>query len=126
MDFNVDFTVGWAIGSLVCALLSFFFGTCEMSLTSTSLNKWNQVLTKNNSLNNRLVKKMIEHYKITLGVVLIGNMMTTIIASTFIASIVNQFVADNVLTVLSFVIAFVVLIFCEYLPKTLARNNPIS
>ncbi|GHU48419.1 hypothetical protein FACS1894218_5260 [Bacilli bacterium] len=84
------------------------------------------MLTKKNSLNNRLVKKMIEHYKITLGVVLIGNMMTTIIASTFIASIVNQFVPDDILTILSFAIAFIILIFCEYLPKTLARNNPIG
>jgi Mg2+/Co2+ transporter CorB len=69
---------------------------------------------------------MLENYQITLGVVLIGNVVTTIVASTFIANIVGQFVEKDILTFLSFVIAFFLLIFCEYFPKSLARNKPIQ
>jgi Mg2+/Co2+ transporter CorB len=69
---------------------------------------------------------MLNNYQITLGVVLIGNVMTTIVASTFIANIVGQFVEEDILTFLSFMIAIFLLIFCEYLPKSLARKRPIK
>jgi hypothetical protein len=38
-DFHLGYTIAWAVGAAACALFSFFFGTCEMAITTTSLNK---------------------------------------------------------------------------------------
>jgi Mg2+/Co2+ transporter CorB len=72
---------------------------------------------------------MISNYQITLGGILfistVGNVFSSMILTRIIDIAVHGGEANGIEMVAEFILAFIILIFCEYLPKAIGKKNPI-
>ena len=109
---------------IICLLLSMFFSGTETAITATSEALMHEMEKKGNK-KAKAVKKLKEHPDRFLSMILFGNNVVNIAATAITTSICITLFGDKLGVFLStFVVSFVVLIFCEIFPKTVAIRNP--
>lgn len=69
---------------------------------------------------------MLNNYSLTLGATLIGNTICNIISSSLVTLLVELNYGNSFVAAATGILTFVVLIFGEYLPKSIARMNPVK
>jgi Mg2+/Co2+ transporter CorB len=117
--------------TLVClviliAILVFFSGffssseTCMMAINRYRLRH----LVRKGSASARRVEKLLERPDRLLGVILIGNTFTNILASSLATFIAVHLFGDPGIVVATILLTLVVLIFAEIAPKTVAAMYP--
>ena len=108
----------------LCLFLSFFFSGTETALTASSDPLMHELEKKGNH-RAYLVKKIKRKPDRFLGMILFGNNVVNITATAITTSLcVLLFGAKWGVVVSTFGVSFVVLIFCEIMPKTFAIRNP--
>ncbi len=108
----------------LCLFLSFFFSGTETAFTASSDPLMHELEKKGNH-RAYLVKKIKRKPDRFLGMILFGNNVVNITATAITTSLcVLLFGAKWGVVVSTFGVSFVVLIFCEIMPKTFAIRNP--
>lgn len=119
-------TEGSAIG-LIIALAVLLVFSAFFSATETAFTSFNQVRMKKlaeTKKSARLVLKMSENYNNILSTLLIGNNIVNIVAASLATLIFTFYLGDVGVTVSTVVMTFLVLIFGEISPKSLAKESP--
>jgi Mg2+/Co2+ transporter CorB len=109
-------------------LFSAFFSSSETSMLS--LNRYRlKHLANEGHRSAKLAKKLLETPERLISVILIGNNLVNIAAATIATIIAQQLMPNNenlAITVSTFLLTLIVLIFAEVTPKTLAQRHPES
>lgn len=104
---------------LVLILLSAFFSSAETALTT--VNKMRiRMLVDDGNKRAIILDKVIKHQSKMLSTVLIGNNIVNIGASAISTLFVQNVFGNIYVSIGTFVLTFVVLIFGEIIPKTIA------
>ena len=112
-----------AVSLVVLVLMSAFFSSSETALMAVNRYRIrNRADSGNRSA--RLVLRLLESPDRLLGTILFGNNVANIAASTIATVIGLRLYGDAGLAYAPLVLVFVVLIFAEVAPKTLAAINP--
>jgi CBS domain containing-hemolysin-like protein len=112
---------------LILLLLSGFFSSAETALFSISKAKAIH-LAKEKGLANALIKKMKDDPHRLLSTILIGNNLVNVGASAMATAIVMGLVSSNTRTavgIATMIMTFLILIFGEIFPKSVATRNNI-
>jgi CBS domain containing-hemolysin-like protein len=105
-------------------LLSGFFSSAETALFSISKAKAIH-LAKERGLTNTLIKKMKDDPHRLLSTILIGNNIVNVGASALATAITLKIVSSNAVGIATGIMTFLILIFGEIFPKSLATRNNI-
>lgn len=119
-----DIPLGVLVGALIALIgLSAFFSAAEIGLMT--LNRYRlRHLAEKGRRGARLALKLLERPDRLLGVILLGNNAANIGAS-FVASLLTQrLFGEKALAVAAGLLTFVILVFAEVAPKTLAALHP--
>ena len=109
---------------IVLLLLSGFFSSAETALFSISKNKATY-LAKDLGYINLLIKKMKDDPHCLLSTILIGNNLVNVGASALATAVTLKLVANNAVGIATGVMTFLILIFGEIFPKSIATRNNI-
>lgn len=109
---------------VVLIILSGFFSSAETALFSISKIKARH-LAKDNGRTNRLILKMKEDPHRLLSTILIGNNLVNIGASAIATAIAIELIANNAVGIATGIMTFLILIFGEIIPKSMATRNNI-
>jgi len=107
---------------LVLILMSAFFSSSETGMMS--LNRYRLKNSAKHKKGAALAQKMLERPDRLLGVILTGNNFVNIFASSIATILFTRWFGDSGIIVASFVLTFVILVFAEVTPKTLAALKP--
>ena len=124
----MDDPISWLIIG-ICIIVSFFSSACETAIGLVSRFKF-QVKADNGSKTAKIVLKIHDFYDRTISTVLITHNVAAIITSTiatvmFYALLANQPELDPYVPLISSIaVTFVIYIFGDVLPKTIARKIP--
>ncbi len=118
---------GKAFGLLVALIVLVFFSACfsatETAYTGFSMVRMRRIAQKKASA--RLALKLSADFNKVLTTLLIGNNVVNITATTIATILFTQWLGGEIgPTVSTVVLTFVVLIFGEITPKTLAKHSP--
>jgi CBS domain containing-hemolysin-like protein len=78
---------------------------------------------------------MLSHFPLSLGTVLIGNTLTNIFCSSLVTLVVDEIlnrsttmegISNLISEITVFALAMIILVFCEYLPKSLAQKHGVA
>ena len=108
----------------VLILLSGFFSSAETALFSISKVKARH-LAKEKGRTNRLILKMKEDPHRLLSTILIGNNLVNVGASAIATAVTIELVSNNAVGIATGVMTFLILIFGEIIPKSMATRNNI-
>jgi magnesium and cobalt exporter, CNNM family len=108
----------------VLLLLSGFFSSAETALFSISKAKAIH-LAKGKGLINSLIKKMKDDPHRLLSTILIGNNIVNVGASALATAITLNLVTSNAVGIATGVMTFLILIFGEIIPKSIATRNNV-
>lgn len=108
---------------LVLVLISAFFSGSEIGMMSFNKYRLNHLVKKNHK-NAKRIKRLLDKPDRLLGVILIGNTLANIIASAVATVIGQRMYGDTGMAVATGILTFVILIFSEMMPKTLAALYP--
>jgi len=108
----------------VLLLLSGFFSSAETALFSISKAKAIH-LAKEKGYSNSLIKKMKDDPHRLLSTILIGNNVVNVGASALATAITLNLVASNAVGIATGVMTFLILIFGEIFPKSIATRNNV-
>jgi Mg2+/Co2+ transporter CorB len=111
------------IALFVLILLSAFFSGSEIGMMSINRYKLRYLVKKNNKQAIR-VNQMLSRPDRLLSVVLIGNTLANIVASTIATLIGQRYYGDLGVAIATVLLTFVILVFAEMTPKTLAAIYP--
>lgn len=119
-----DIPLGALLGSLAfLILLSAFFSGAEIALLT--LNRYRlRHLAESGKRGARLAQKLLERPDRLLGIILLGNNFANIAASSIATLIAIELYGEKAIALAAGLLTFVVLIFGEVAPKTLAALNP--
>ncbi|MDA8622275.1 CNNM domain-containing protein, partial [Psychrosphaera sp.] len=121
MDDISTSTLFIALAALI--FVSAYFSSSETGLMA--LNKYRLKHLQNEGHKGAIrVSKMMERPDQLIGLILIGNNLVNIGASFLAAEIGQRLYGDVGLAVAAFVLTFIILIFAEVTPKTLAALHP--
>ncbi len=109
---------------IVLLLLSGFFSSAETALFSISKVRAIH-LAKQKGATNRLIKKMKDDPHRLLSTILIGNNFVNVGASAIATAITFNLVASHAVGIATGVMTFLILIFGEIFPKSIATRNNI-
>jgi CBS domain containing-hemolysin-like protein len=109
---------------IVLLLLSGFFSSAETALFSISKAKAIHIAKQKGSTN-RLIKKMKDDPHRLLSTILIGNNFVNVGASAMATAITLDLVANHAVGIATGVMTFLILIFGEIFPKSIATRNNI-
>jgi len=109
---------------VVLIILSGFFSSAETALFSISKIKARH-LAKDHGRANRLILKMKEDPHRLLSTILIGNNLVNIGASAIATAIAIELIANNAVGIATGIMTFLILIFGEIIPKSMATRNNI-
>ena len=124
---GMDSSVIWSFGILfVLLLMSAYFSASE-----TAFSSMNRILMKNlaGDGNKKAAKALhlAEQYDKLISTILIGNNIVNIVASSLATVTANKLSDSNwAVTVSTFLLTVVILIFCEISPKSLAKDSAES
>lgn len=106
----------------VLLVLSGFFSSAETALFSISKAKAIH-LAKEKGLTNALIKKMKDDPHRLLSTILIGNNLVNVGASAMATAITIKLVSSNAVGIATGIMTFLILIFGEIFPKSIATRN---
>jgi Mg2+/Co2+ transporter CorB len=107
----------------ILILLSGFFSGSETALMT--LNRYRlKSLADKNHMGAKLAIKLLNRPDRLLGLILLGNNIVNIFAATLSAIIALRLYGEIGLALVPFVLTFVILVFAEVTPKTLAALKP--
>ncbi len=109
---------------IILLLLSGFFSSAETALFSISKARAIH-LAKQKGATNRLIKKMKDDPHRLLSTILIGNNLVNVGASALATAITIKMVASHAVGIATGVMTFLILIFGEIFPKSIATRNNI-
>ncbi|UCF94629.1 MAG: HlyC/CorC family transporter [Desulfobacterales bacterium] len=109
---------------LILIFLSGFFSSAETALFSISKAKAIH-LAKEKGRANQLIKKMKDDPHRLLSTVLIGNNIVNVGASALATAITISLVSSNAVGIATGIMTFLILIFGEIFPKSIATRNNI-
>jgi CBS domain containing-hemolysin-like protein len=108
----------------VLLLLSGFFSSAETALFSISKAKAIH-LAKEKGLANSLIKKMKDDPHRLLSTILIGNNIVNVGAAALATAVTMKLVSHNAVGIATGIMTFLILIFGEIFPKSIATRNNI-
>jgi len=106
-------------------LLSGFFSSAETALFSISSTKAIH-LAKEDGKTGKLIKKMKDDSHNLLSVILIGNNIVNVGASSLATALAISIYESNAVGIATFVMTFLILVFGEIFPKSIATQNNIA
>lgn len=109
---------------IILLLLSGFFSSTETALFSISKTKARH-LAKNNGKTNMLIKRMKDDPHKLLSTILIGNNIVNIGASALATSVMINIFPNYAVGLATGIMTFLILVFGEVLPKSVATQNNI-
>ncbi len=109
---------------VILLFLSGFFSSSETALFSISRSKARFLAKKKNRFD-LLIKKMKDNPQHLLATILIGNNLVNIWASALATAIAIKIFSNNAVGIATGIMTFLVLIFGEIIPKSLAAKNNI-
>lgn len=110
---------------IVLVIISGIFSASETAMLSVNRYK----LRHNASRGNKsaiLILKLLDKPDRLLGIILLGNNFVNILASSLATVIVIKFFGSAAIAISSIVMTFIILIFAEVAPKTLAALYPMA
>lgn len=113
----------WFFVLLLLIFLAAFFSAAEIGMMSINRYRLRHLVRKNIPAAKR-VSQMLERPDRLLGVILIGNNFATILASAVATIIAVKLFGDVGVAVATVLLTFIILIFAEITPKTLAALYP--
>ncbi len=115
----------WVMAAAVPALviLSAFFSGSETALTAASRARM-LTLEKSGDQRAGIVGRLIQERERLIGALLLGNNLVNILASALATSLFLTLFGQAGVVYATLVMTFIVLVFGEVLPKTLAIGNP--
>lgn len=113
----------WIIVLILLIFISAFFSAAEISMMSLNRYRLRHLVRKNNAVAKR-VSQMLERPDRLLGVILIGNNFANILASAVATVVAVKLFGDVGVAVATILLTFIILIFAEITPKTLAALYP--
>ena len=114
--------IGSIVGIGVLLIFSAFFSGSETALTATSRARMHH-LEEEGSRRAHLVTKLIGRRERLIGTLLIGNTIINIFASSLATSVLIELVGDGAVAISTVVMAALLVVFSEVLPKTYAIRN---
>ncbi|MBQ8203749.1 MAG: HlyC/CorC family transporter [Clostridia bacterium] len=112
------------ISIVLLLIVSAFFSASEMALSSSNIKRLRSLKEEKNTFGLRAANRLKEGYDEALGVILIGNNLANNAASSVMTVIILGILGENYVWVSTLVMTLLVLIFCEILPKTIAKQFP--
>ena len=109
---------------IILLLLSGFFSSTETALFSISKTKARHI-AKNNGKTNMLIKRMKDDPHKLLSAILIGNNIVNIGASALATSVMINVFPNYAVGLATGIMTFLILVFGEVLPKSVATQNNI-
>jgi Mg2+/Co2+ transporter CorB len=104
-------------------LLSGFFSSSETGLVS--LNRYRlRHLVKSGHHGAQRAADLLERPDRLIGIILLGNNFVNILASSITTILAIRLFGDNAITIAAIILTFVILVFAEVAPKTLAVMHP--
>lgn len=118
------YSPGTLIGALVfLILLSGFFSGAEIALLT--LNRYRlRNLARHRHRGARLAQKLLERPDRLLGLILLGNNFANIAASSIATLLALELYGEKAIAAAAGLLTFVILVFAEVAPKTLAALSP--
>jgi Mg2+/Co2+ transporter CorB len=118
------YSPGTLIGALVfLILLSGFFSGAEIALLT--LNRYRlRNLARHHHRGARLAQKLLERPDRLLGLILLGNNFANIAASSIATLLALELYGEKAIAAAAGLLTFVILVFAEVAPKTLAALSP--
>jgi Mg2+/Co2+ transporter CorB len=119
-----DISLGVLVGALVFLIvLSAFFSAAEIGLMT--LNRYRlRHLEESGHRGARLAARLLERPDRLLGVILLGNNFANITASSVATLLALELYGEKAIAIAAGLLTFVILVFAEVAPKTLAALNP--
>jgi Mg2+/Co2+ transporter CorB len=119
-----DIPLGALAGALVfLIILSAFFSAAEIGLMT--LNRYRlRSLADAGHRGARIARKLLDRPDRLLGVILLGNNFANIAASSIATWIALEWYGEKYIAIAAGLMTFIVLVFAEVAPKTLAALNP--
>jgi Mg2+/Co2+ transporter CorB len=118
----VDFWL--AIATIfLCVALAAFFSASETALTAASRAHM-YALEKAGDKRAALVNRLLKRRNRLIGATLLGNTLVNIGSSAFMTSVLVVVVGDKGALFATIIMTFLLLVFAEVMPKTLALNYP--
>ncbi len=109
--------------TFILMLFSAFFAGAETALTAASRARMHQ-LEKDGEKPAKHVNWLFGHREQMVGSMLLGNTFVNIASSALVTSVLLTFFGNAGIAAATLITTFLVLIFCEMLPKTYAIANP--
>lgn len=104
-------------------LLSGFFSSSETGLVS--LNRYRlRHLVKSDHRGAQRAAELLERPDRLIGIILLGNNFVNILASSITTILAIRLFGDHAITIAAIILTFVILVFAEVAPKTLAVMHP--
>ncbi len=113
----------------ICLVFSFLFSLAEASLIASSKSKIHK-LKQDGNRKAKMLDKYLDNKEKVLSLVLFGNNAVNILAASVVTIIALEHVPPSWLiyeyapVIGSFILTFIILIFAEIVPKTIAMNKP--
>jgi len=104
-------------------LLSGFFSASETAMMSLNRYRLHNLADKGQR-SARLVLRLLQHPDRLLSTILLGNNVANLTAASIASVIALRLYGEAAIAVSGFVLTFIVLIFAEVAPKTLAASHP--
>lgn len=121
---GIDPSVLWLLGGVVLLLVcSAFFSGSETALMTSSKPKLHKMEKEGDSAAKR-ARKVTEDPEKLLGTILLGNNLVNIAASALTTGLFIRLFGESGIATATLVMTFLVLIFAEILPKTMAARAP--
>jgi len=108
--------------ALLLAVSGFFSGS-ETALTASSRARIKR-LAQAGQKRAKLVDRLLGNKERMIGGILLGNNLVNILASALATGLLISFFGDEGVAIATVIMTFLVLVFAEVLPKTLAISNP--
>ena len=120
MNHLSDVSLLFVLCLLIC--LSAFFSSSETSMMS--LNRYRLRHKAKHNKSAAIAQTMLERPDRLLGVILTGNNFVNILASAVATILFTRWFGDSGVLIASFALTFIILVFAEVTPKTLAALKP--
>ena len=112
------------VSLVILIIISAFFSAAETALMAVNRYRLRH-LAKSNHRTAQLVSRLLERPDRLLSVILLGNTFANIMASAIATLLANHFFGEIGAFACAIVLTFVMLIFAEVTPKTLAAIRPL-
>jgi Mg2+/Co2+ transporter CorB len=106
-----------------CLLVSFFFSGSETALIASSRAAMLR-LAKDGNARAGIVNRLLEAREQLIGALLAGNNVANIAASTLATGLMLKWFGEAGVITATAIMTFLVVVFCEVLPKTAAIDSP--